>query len=195
MTRLVEYRFRSKQQGVGLVEVLVALMVFSMGMLGIASLQIITKRSSFEAQQRQEAVLIANDMISRIKNSGLTPVQIKTSFDGQDFSAASTPNTPTTNCLTSDCTVGQLVAYDLFSWHKNIYGSSVSVGSGLSAKNVSGLTSAKGCIDVSEVSSKTTKVTVTVAWLSMSGMSGSKTRACSIDSSSKQREVSIKTFI
>lgn len=195
MTRLVEYRYRSKQQGVGLVEVLVALMVFSMGMLGIASLQVITKRSSFEAQQRQEAVLIANDMISRIKNSGLTPAQIKTAYDDKIFSANSTPVTPTPNCLTSGCTADQLVAYDLFSWHKNIYGSSVSVGSGLSSKNVSGLASAKGCIDVSEVSSKTTKVTVTVAWLSMSGMSGSKSRACSIGSSSKQREVSIKTFI
>lgn len=195
MEKLDEYRLKSKQQGVGLVEVLVALMVFSMGMLGIASLQIITKRSSFEAQQRQEAVLIANDMISRIKNSGLTPAQIKTKYDGKDFSAATTPATTTVNCLTTNCNVDQLVVYDLISWHKNIYGNSIVIGSGLSSRNISGLASAKGCIDVSEASSKTTKVTVTVAWLSMSGMSGNKTRVCSIDGSPKQREVSINTFI
>lgn len=183
--------FQTKQSGVGLVEVLVALMVFSMGMLGIASLQVISKRSSFEAQQRQEAVLIANDMISRIKNSGLTPEQIKSYYDGQDFSANSSEPASPHDCLVNDCTVAQLVAYDLSRWHKNIYGSSVASGSG----NISGLSNAKGCIDVTGVAGETTKITVTVAWLSMSTMSGSKVRVCTIDESSKQREVSINTFI
>ena len=118
---------QSNQKGVGLVEVLVALMVFSMGMLGIASLQVISKRSSFEAQQRQEAVLIANDMISRIKNSGLTSAQIKTYFDNKDFAAdpLDPPDSPSVNCVTANCTVAQLVEYDLISWHKSIYGSSI----------------------------------------------------------------------
>lgn len=184
---------RLKQQGVGLVEIMVALMVFSMGMLGIASLQIITKRSSFEAQQRQEAVLIANDMISRIKNSGLSPALIKAKYDEKDYSANSiSPPSNPKDCHLNNCTVNELVDYDLSRWHKNIYGSSVEAVSGGS---VSGLASAKGCIDVETISSKTTKVTVTVAWLSMSGMGSAGARACSIDSSAKQREVKINTFI
>ncbi len=185
---------QSNQKGVGLVEVLVALMVFSMGMLGIASLQVISKRSSFEAQQRQEAVLIANDMISRIKNSGLTSAQIKTYFDNKDFAAdpLDPPDSPSVNCVTANCTVAQLVEYDLISWHKSIYGSSIEA----SGQKISGLASAKGCIDVTQDSGTTTKVTVTVAWLSLSEMSGNKTRVCTItDGGSSQREVSINTFI
>lgn len=186
--------YQTRQKGVGLIEILVALMVFSMGMLGIASLQVISKRSSFEAQQRQEAVLIANDMISRIKNSGLTSAQIKAYYHGNDFAADPlTPPATPHDCLANSCTVDQLVAYDLSRWHKNIYGSSVEASSG---QNISGLASAKGCIDVTEADGAMTKVTVTVAWLSLSEMSGSKTRVCAItDGGDSQREVSINTFI
>ncbi|THB64928.1 MAG: type IV pilus modification protein PilV [Gammaproteobacteria bacterium] len=185
---------KTRQGGVGLVEVMIALMIFSMGMLGIASLQVISKRSSFEAQQRQEAVWIANDMIARIKNSGLTSSQLKTYYDGKDFAADpdNPPDSPSVDCLANSCTVAQLVEYDLISWHKNIYGASVEA----SGQNVSGLSNAKGCIDVTESGGETTKVTVTVAWLSLTKMSGTKTRVCSIsDGGQTQREVSFNTFI
>ena len=188
---MVRIMFQTRQKGIGLVEVLVALMIFSIGMLGIASLQIISKRSSFEAQQRQEAVFMANDMISRINNSGLTPSQIKTYYDGQDFSADSAPESPY-DCMDNDCNVGQLVAYDLSRWHKNIYGSAVEAGSG---KKVSGLVGTRGCIDVEQAGGEVSKVTVTIAWLSMSSMSGDKQRVCAAGDSAKQREVSVNTFI
>lgn len=185
---------KSWQVGVGLIEVMIALMIFSMGMLGIASLQVVSKRSSFEAQQRQEAVWIANDMIARIKNSGLTSSQLKVYYDGKDFAADPTtpPASPSADCLTSSCTITQLVEYDLISWHRNIYGASVAGG----GQNVSGLSNANGCIDVAESGGKTTKVTVTVAWLSLTKMSGTKTRVCPISNGGQsQREVSFNTFI
>ena len=188
---MVRNVFQAKQKGVGLVEILVALMVFSIGMLGIASLQVVSKRSSFEAQQRQEAVFMANDMISRIKNSGLTPSQIKAYYDDQNFSSGSVPESPH-DCLVNNCDAEQLVAYDLSRWHKNIYGSAVEAGSG---EKVSGLLGARGCIDVEQAGSEITKVTVTIAWLSMSSLSGDRDRVCAIGDSAKQREVSINTFI
>lgn len=175
---------QQKQHGVGLIEVLVALMIFSMGMLGIASLQVVSKRSSFESQQRQQAVMIANDIISRIKNSGLSPADIETNYDNKTVSATIAPPAIAKNCLHDDCSVSELVAYDLNHWHRNIYGSA--------SGNVSGLAYAKGCIGVDG-----DIITVTVAWMSLTAMTNTKTRTgCVIDGDAdKQREVKFTTSI
>ncbi len=184
LVKIPDNNLQQKQHGVGLIEVLVALMIFSMGMLGIASLQVISKRSSFESQQRQEAVMIANDIISRIKNSGLSPADIETNYNDKTVSATVAPAAIAKNCLQGECSVSELVAYDLNHWHRNIYGSA--------SGNVSGLAYAKGCIDVDG-----DIITVTVAWMSLTAMTNSKTRTgCVIDGNEdKQREVKFTTSI
>lgn len=58
---------RAKQLGMSLVEALVALVVLSVGMLGIAGLYVDTARANRTALLRSQAVSLANDMADRIR--------------------------------------------------------------------------------------------------------------------------------
>jgi type IV pilus assembly protein PilV len=56
----------SPQQGVGMIEVLVALLVISIGMLGYAGLQLRALGSTEDAHFRTQATSIAQDLVERI---------------------------------------------------------------------------------------------------------------------------------
>ncbi len=59
----------SSQAGFTLVEVLVALIVLSIGMLGIAALYLDTLRASRQALVRTQAVTLASDIADRIRSN------------------------------------------------------------------------------------------------------------------------------
>jgi type IV pilus assembly protein PilV len=54
------------QSGVMLIEALVALLIFSVGILGIVGLQATAVKASTDAKYRSEAALLANELIGRI---------------------------------------------------------------------------------------------------------------------------------
>ena len=56
-----------KQRGVTLLEVLITIVVAAFGILGLASLQAKMHISSMEAYQRAQAVILTNDMVSRLE--------------------------------------------------------------------------------------------------------------------------------
>lgn len=63
------------QKGVFLLEALVALMVFSFGILGLVGLQAISSQNSVDAENRTTASLLANDVTSQMwvnRVSGIT---------------------------------------------------------------------------------------------------------------------------
>jgi type IV pilus assembly protein PilV len=57
---------RYSQRGVTLIEVLVTVIVLSIGLLGMAGLQSRMQTSEMEAYQRSQALMLLNDMASRI---------------------------------------------------------------------------------------------------------------------------------
>lgn len=57
------------QRGVTLIEVLVTVIILSIGLLGIAGLQSRLQQSEMEAYQRSQALLLLNDMASRIASN------------------------------------------------------------------------------------------------------------------------------
>ena len=63
----VSVRIRARARGVTIVEMLVAFVVLSIGMLGIAGLFAVTLRSSGNAIQRMLAVDLASDIADRIR--------------------------------------------------------------------------------------------------------------------------------
>lgn len=58
---------RGTQRGFSLIEVLIAVVVLSIGLLGIAALQGVSLRAGNEAQARTEASLAAYDLLDRIR--------------------------------------------------------------------------------------------------------------------------------
>lgn len=94
------------QRGFSLVEVLVALIVLTIGMLGIAGLYVTTLRASGSALLRMQAVNLAGDMADRIRanpNAG-------TAYAGVQA------NNNCSSALPADCSAGAMAADDLFRW-------------------------------------------------------------------------------
>ena len=98
----------SKKAGFSIVEALVALVVLSVGMLGIAGLYVTTLRSGGSAMARLQAVNLANDIGDRIRANRLAGM-------AYDTAAAAPANN---NCVGGavNCTRVQMAAEDLFVW-------------------------------------------------------------------------------
>ena len=60
---------RRGSQGMTLIEVLVTLVIISVGLLGVAALQLTTVRSNYDAFVRSQAAVLAGDMLDRIRSN------------------------------------------------------------------------------------------------------------------------------
>ncbi len=105
------------QSGVTLIENMVALLILSFGLLGMAGLQVYTLRGESSSSYRLLAVHQAQDMADRIRtNLGA----IYNNPDGPQYvnvkpsSAPSLGSNP--NCLSAPCTPTQLALYDIYEW-------------------------------------------------------------------------------
>lgn len=72
---------RSAQRGVSLIEALVAILIFSIGVLALIALQATSIRQSADAKYRSEASLLANEVIGQMWVSNRTPAALQASFD------------------------------------------------------------------------------------------------------------------
>ena len=102
----------NKASGMGftLVEVMVALAVVSIGMLGIASLYTQALGAARTTQYRSQAINLLADMADRIRANRL---------GGAAYAGAAADN----NCgLTggATCTPAELAAYDLYTWGQSV---------------------------------------------------------------------------
>ncbi|MDH3970716.1 MAG: type IV pilus modification protein PilV [Gammaproteobacteria bacterium] len=106
--------FGNKQQGFTLLEVLIALLVLSIGLLGLAALQTTGLRSNEMASMRTTSTMLAYDITDRMRAN---PQGI---LDG-DYVIDTDPVTGTpTDCTSTDCTTSQLANYDLDQWKNAI---------------------------------------------------------------------------
>ena len=62
-------RSRSAQAGMTLVEVLVTLVLISIGLLGVAALQLTTMKNNQESYVRSQATMLAADMLDRMRSN------------------------------------------------------------------------------------------------------------------------------
>lgn len=102
-----------RAHGFSMVEVLVALVVLGVGMLGIASLYVITLRSSSSAISRMQAANLASDIADRIRAN-------RTAGDAYDVDLADPEDN---NCIGSDseaCDPADLAANELFDWEQEL---------------------------------------------------------------------------
>lgn len=112
------FEYLSAQRGVGMVEVLIALLVMSVGLLGYAGLQLRALNSTEEAHYRTQAMAIAEDLSERIAaNPEAIAVYTTVGNWAQLTPAAGKPN-GWDNCVLAPCTPGQMAQVDIFqtSW-------------------------------------------------------------------------------
>lgn len=58
---------KGKEKGIALIEVLVAVLVLAVGLLGMAAMQVQSSQMTNGAEQRTQAVLLTADMMDRIR--------------------------------------------------------------------------------------------------------------------------------
>jgi type IV pilus assembly protein PilV len=110
MSAVVRSLRQRRQRGVSIVEALVALVVLSVGMLGIAVMYLESVRANRTALSRTLAVHLVNDMADRIRANRMARSSYAASF-------GTAPVAPKTDCSKNDCTAADLAAYDLRNWY------------------------------------------------------------------------------
>jgi len=104
-----------KQCGFTLLEVLIALLILSIGLLGLASLQTNGLRSNQMAGMRTTATQLAYDIADRMHAN---PAGVA----AQDYVIAISNTDPViaTDCESTTCTPSQMAMYDLAQWRNAI---------------------------------------------------------------------------
>ena len=105
------------QQGFSLLEVLIALVILAMGMLGIARMLLITHKSNSSNYTRQQAVQSAYNILDRIRANRSGALSGNYGVSNLVSSGSpSTPAAPSTNCGSTICSAAQLATYDTWYW-------------------------------------------------------------------------------
>jgi len=161
-------------KGVSLIEVLISVLVLSIGILGMAGLQMSAKQTNFDALQRSTASGLVQDMVERMRaNPGAL----------SDYVAD--PVVPGTNCTITACGASDFAKWDRWEWKQLL--------SGASESNRGGLVSPVGCI--TEASGD---ATVTITWTGISDIVHLKANTCaglSANDTSDKRVFEISVFI
>ncbi|MHB1273186.1 MAG: type IV pilus modification protein PilV [Rhodanobacter sp.] len=136
--------------GFTLIEVLIAVLILSVGLLGIAGTLLSAMRSSTSNYLKQQAVQHAYDIVDRM-HSNLKVAEDPSS--GNPYIAALTAPAATiaTDCTATSCTAAQMAAYDVWQWQTAL-------------KN--NLPGGLGSIAVAAIGplNNTAQITVTVQW-------------------------------
>lgn len=173
---------RPRQTGFSMLEVMISVFVVAIGLLGIAALQFMSKRSNFEAVQRTTATLLATDIIERLRAN---PTKLL------DYAGdASTPiaplggptatrTQPATLCHASACTPFALSQYDLWEWETALNGLSEEIDN--NGIGTGGLVAPTACIitdAAAGVVDRSGKYTVAIAWRGATQMADPAINLC-----------------
>lgn len=104
-----------RQHGVGMLEILISVLVLAIGLLGLAALQSVGMKYSYQSYQRTQAVMLTYELTDRIRaNSENTTGQYSIAY-------GTFPGQPATGtCQTAVCTPAQMAVFDLALWKQSI---------------------------------------------------------------------------
>ncbi|KAA1151605.1 type IV pilus modification protein PilV [Pseudoalteromonas fuliginea] len=106
----------SSKKGFTLIEVLIAFIILSFGLLGAIALQAKAKQASFDSMQRAAAVALGNDIIQRIRANDTS--QLGTLYK-QTFNSQTAMKSATT-CFSNSCSSAQIALLDIEQWKRAI---------------------------------------------------------------------------
>ncbi|MES2015146.1 MAG: type IV pilus modification protein PilV [Pseudomonadota bacterium] len=110
------YMTPPRQQGFTLLEVLVTLVIFAFGMLGVAGLQMVSLTNMDMAQHRSVAVLKASEMAERVRAN---PSAHHLGAEPADHQCR-TAHYANRNAAPENCSAGELAADDLWDWSQEL---------------------------------------------------------------------------
>ncbi len=99
-----------QENGFTLLEVLVALLVLSVGLLGLAALQTIGMQVNTQSLERTQATQLAYEIIDRVRANSVG--RANGNYDNLAMGATVTAN----DCVAAPCTPAELADYDKKQW-------------------------------------------------------------------------------
>lgn len=146
----------SRTQGFTLVEVLVSLVILSIGLLGIAKLMLFSSHSNDSAYLRSQATDLAYEMLDYMRANS-----VQAGTNGTPQYAYNTPGTtlatnPGFTCVTA-APCANLAAYDVYQWKLRLDASSGFVPAGA-------LPNGRGSVAALTDANGQTTVTIIVSW-------------------------------
>jgi len=94
--------------GFTMIEVLVTLIILSIGLLGLAGLQANSMTNNHNAYLKSQAIIMANDIADRMR-ANIVGVR-----DGNYNSITTIPSDP--GCISAGCSPAQMSTHDAFEW-------------------------------------------------------------------------------
>ncbi len=108
----MQNRTLNQQQAFTLLEVLIALLILSIGLLALAATQITGQRGTQSALKRSQATLLANDLAERMHANPMGDYRAGAINCNSDITICA----QTANSVPEDCTADEMAQFDLKDW-------------------------------------------------------------------------------
>ena len=105
----------ARQRGVGLIEILVAVLLISMGFLAAARMQVEGMRFSQSAYHQSQAYFLASDMIDRMRGN------VDGVLKGYYSAATTSSGASDPNCDELPCSSLGIARQDIYDWSANLH--------------------------------------------------------------------------
>lgn len=139
------YKRRSRGAGFSLIEVLVSILIVTVGLLGLAGLQARAQVAEFESYQRAQALVLLYDMVERLGSNRLTArcfaVTTDTAAGAPFFGDPASPVTPT--CSVDTAANNAMAVAGMQNWDNLLQGVSEKKGG---TTKVGSIIGARGCV-------------------------------------------------
>lgn len=111
-----------RQQGATLIEVLVSILLMSIGLVAMAAMQVNAVQYSKTNEMRSLATLLANDLADRMRANRSSATSYNTSNTTYRAPTAAPANpTPLCEGLDSTCDTANMATYDLIKWQQALF--------------------------------------------------------------------------
>jgi type IV pilus assembly protein PilV len=151
-----------------MIEVLIAMFVLSVGLLGSASLQLTSKRSNLVAKERTMATAAAQGLIERMR---MNPRQLATYTNAGAGRVLDGTSMAAVDCSAS-CTDTAIASLDLFDLEQALIGATEQIGGNF----VGGISQPRACVQGPAGGSAT--YTVAIAWRGLTRLSDPTIHDC-----------------
>lgn len=167
-----------RQSGLGLIEVLIAALVFALGLLGLLGAQISAKKNGMEALQRSIATELARDLLERMRSN---PRQLE-AYRLDNAAPASAPSALLAcggSALSAGgalrCSPAELAEHDLAEWLQLLAGAATAATVDGMPGAFAGLLEPRACVVTTAG-----RVSVAIAWRGLEPMATPAGYSCGL---------------
>jgi type IV pilus assembly protein PilV len=146
----------SYTRGFTLIEVLVSMVILSIGLLGIAKLMLFSSRSNDSAYLRSQATELAYEILDNMRANRQEAIAL--TYNTAAGAVATTAAPPAVDCTAVQCSTTQQALYDVYQWKLRL-----NTASNPGGPTIGALPAGAGSVTTTPVGSQAT-VTIVVSW-------------------------------